>query len=299
MIIERNISKFCVFAEDSIVTALRKISDNKSRIVFSVSEHGRLEGVLTDGDIRRWLLETGEFDLSQPVRTISNSEYSWASIDAGSDEIASIFSSRIEYVPLLDTQRHLLGFARRASAEIIIGDCVIGENQPSFLIAEIGNNHNGSLERAKELIDLAAQSGADCAKFQMRDMESLYANTGNPDDAEEDLGSQYTLDLLSRFNLDAKSLFDAFDYCKEQGIIPLCTPWDHRSVTALEEYGIEAYKIASADLTNTDLLKALAKTGKPLILSTGMSREDEIQQAVGLLRNIVIQRIRHLLKTSI
>jgi len=284
MIIERNIDKFCVFAEDSILTALRKISDNKSRIVFSVTEHRRLEGIVTDGDIRRWLLDSHDFDLNQPVKAISNSNYTWASIDKSAEEISAMFSSRIEFVPLLDAQHHFLGFARFALAEVAIDEHLIGKNHPTFVIAEIGNNHNGSIEQAKKLVDEALKSGADCAKFQMRDMENLYANSGKANDASEDLGSQYTLDLLSRFNLDIQSLYEVFDYCKQRGITPLCTPWDMPSLSALEQYGMPAYKIASADLTNFEMLEALAKTGKPLILSTGMSSEDEILHAVELLR---------------
>ena len=284
MIVERNLSRFCVFAEDSVLRALQKISENKSRIVFSVTEHGRLEGVITDGDIRRWLMSGAEFDLNAPVSSVSNSEYVCADPNAPLENIRALFSERIEFIPLVDSQNHLVAFARLAAREIVIGDHIIGPNQPAFLIAEIGNNHNGDLGRAKHLIDLAAESGADCAKFQMRDMETLYANRGNPNDAAQDLGSQYTLDLLSRFNLDRDSLFEAFEHCKTQGLIPLCTPWDLRSVMALEEYGIEAYKVASADLTNNELLQAIARIGKPILLSTGMSHETEILETIELLR---------------
>ena len=267
-----------------MLTALQKISENKSRIVFSVTEHGRLEGVVTDGDIRRWLMSGAEFDLNAPVSSVSNSEYVCADPNAPLENIQALFSERIEFIPLVDSQNHLVAFARRAAREILIGDHIIGPNQPVFLIAEIGNNHNGSLDRAKQLIDRAAESGADCAKFQMRDMETLYANRGDPNDASQDLGSQYTLDLLSRVNLDRDSLFKAFEHCKTQGLVPLCTPWDLKSVVALEEYGIEAYKVASADLTNSELFKAIACLGKPILFSTGMSYEAEILQTIELLR---------------
>ena len=284
MIIERNLSRFCVFAEDSVLTALQKISENKSRVVFSVTEHGRLEGVVTDGDIRRWLMSGVKFDLNSPVSTVSNSEFVFADQHATTEEIRVLFSERIEFIPLVDSQKHLVAFARRAAQEIVIGDHIIGYEQPAFVIAEIGNNHNGSLDLAKQLIDQAAESGADCAKFQMRDMQTLYANQGNPNDPSQDLGSQYTLDLLSRFNLHREDLFQAFDYCKMQGLVPLCTPWDLNSVFALEDYGIAAYKVASADLTNNELLLAIARLGKPILLSTGMSHETEILQTVELLR---------------
>ncbi len=127
------------------------------------------------------------------------------------------------------------------------------------------------MELARQLIDAAVLAGANCAKFQLRDLSSLYLNAGDANDASEDLGSQYTLDLLSRFQLSPEEMFTAFDYCQERDILPLCTPWDENSLRLLEDYGMPAYKVASADLTNHDFLKVLAKTGKPLICSTGMS----------------------------
>lgn len=169
---------------------------------------------------------------------------------------------------------------------IRIGEARIGEAFNPFIIAEIGNNHNGSLDLAKQLVDHAKAAGADCAKFQMRHMNSLYRNQGNADDASEDLGTQYTLDLLSRNQLSDEELFSVFDYCHEVGIIPLCTPWDSTSLNKLERYGMAAYKLASADLTNHELIKEMAKTGKPLICSTGMSAEAEIIETVQLLKKL-------------
>ncbi|PSO50333.1 MAG: acetylneuraminic acid synthetase [Cyanobacteria bacterium QH_8_48_120] len=286
MIFEKHIGDYIVFAEDSIINALRKISDNKSRIVFSVTEKGILEGVLTDGDFRRWLVNQQTIDLNQPVKTISNKNFKSASVDEEQSKLETYFSSEIEFVPLLDHRGHLVAIASQKPATIQIGNFTIDETSPTFVIAEIGMNHNGSLELAKKLIDQAIESGANCAKFQMRSLESLYRNAGNAHDASEDLGSQYTLDLLSRFQLTPEEMFTAFDYCQQQGILPLCTPWDLQSLAWLEEYGMPAYKVGSADLTNHDLLAAVAKTGKPLICSTGMSTEAEIEESVTLLKRL-------------
>ncbi|OYQ61907.1 acetylneuraminic acid synthetase [Pseudanabaena sp. SR411] len=286
MIIDKNLSKYIVFAEDDIVVALRKISDNKSRIIFSVSETGVLEGVLTDGDFRRWLVTQDSINLNQPVSKISNKNFKFASYDEEPEKIQTYFSNKIEFIPILDKNLHLVGVARQKLDDIRIGNFIIDANSPTFVIAEIGNNHNGSLQLAKKLIDQAVIVGADSAKFQMRDLKSLYQNAGNANDASEDLGSQYTLDLLSRFQLSPDEMFAAFDYCHTKGILPLCTPWDIESLSQLERYGMQAYKVASADLTNYDLLTALAKTGKPLICSTGMSTESEIINAVALLKRL-------------
>ena len=284
MILDRNLAKFIVFSEDSLHNALRKISENKARIVFCVSSSGVLEGVLTDGDFRRWITEHPSFDTGTPVLSLANKSFTFLPHDASHEEIERQFSDRISYVPLLDRHKHLVAVAHRGAPEIRIGGFTIGPHSPSFLIAEIGNNHNGSLDTAKHLIDEAIAAGADCAKFQMRSMAHLYRNAGDANDASADLGAQYTLDLLSRFQLSSEQMFQAFDYCKEKGILPLCTPWDHDSLQQLESYGMLAYKLASADLTNHDLLEAMARTGKPLICSTGMSNENEIVEAVKLLK---------------
>ncbi len=286
MLIDRNLAKYIVFAEDSILNALKKISDNKSRIIFSVTEAGVLEGILTDGDFRRWLVNQSTIDLNKSVATISNKNFKYAFFEDDPEKIQSYFSEQIEFIPLLDRSHHLVAIARKRADSIQIGNFTIDAASPAFIIAEIGNNHNGSLELAKKLIDEAVAAGADCAKFQLRSMKALYRNAGDANDATEDLGSQYTLDLLSRFQLSSEEMLAAFNYCKERGIIPLCTPWDLESLAILEDYDMPAYKVASADLTNHDLLKALAKTGKPLICSTGMSTEAEIKESVQFLQRL-------------
>lgn len=151
-----------------------------------------------------------------------------------------------------------------------------------FVIAEIGNNHNGSLERAKHLVDLAAEAGADCVKFQMRHMNEVYRQRSLARRGE-DLGTEYVLDLLQRFELSVDQHREVREYCRAKGVMYLCTPWDARSVQVLESMDVPAYKVASADLTNLPLLDKLSNTGKPLILSTGMSREEEIRQSADFL----------------
>lgn len=145
-----------------------------------------------------------------------------------------------------------------------------------FVIAEIGNNHNGSFERAKEMVDLAVKMGADCAKFQMRNLDEVYRQRTLRKDGE-DLGTEYVLDLLRRFELSIGQHHELAEYCAAKGILYLCTPWDRKSVDVLESLGVPAYKVASADLTNLPLLEKLCATGKPLILSTGMSSREEVQ----------------------
>jgi sialic acid synthase SpsE/sugar phosphate isomerase/epimerase len=284
MIIDHDITKYIVFYEDTILHALAKISDNESRIIFSVRENGILEGVMSDGDFRRWLVEQKEINLDQPVSKVSRKNILSGRIDEDHEALLGYFSERIDCIPILDHQERLVAIGKRGNTGIQIESRTIDANSPAFIIAEIGNNHNGSLDLAKTIIDEAVKAGADCAKFQMRNMDTLYQNKGKADDPSADLGSQYTMDLLGRFQLKNDELFTAFDYCHEQGIIPLCTPFDRESLKALEGYGLRAYKVASADFTNHDLLLEVIGTGKPLICSTGMSTEQEVLQTIELLK---------------
>jgi len=164
---------------------------------------------------------------------------------------------------------------------IRIGKHTIGEGR-AYVIAEIGNNHNGSFERAIQMIDLAADMGADCAKFQMRHLDEVYRQRTLRKDGE-DLGTEYVLDLLRRFELSVDDHRRLADHCAKMGILYLCSPWDPRSVDILQRFGVPAYKVASADLTNLPLLDKLASTCKPLILSTGMSRTEEVGITVDFL----------------
>lgn len=164
-----------------------------------------------------------------------------------------------------------------------IGKYELGQKKV-FVIAEIGNNHNGSFDRAKEMVDAALEAGADCVKFQMRDMTSVYRKKSLAKQGE-DLGTEYILDLLERFQLSKAEHKEMAMYCAQNGILYMCTPWDSMSIETLEDIGVEAYKVASADLTNLPLIDLLTKTKKPLILSTGMSSARETQITVDFLNS--------------
>jgi N-acetylneuraminate synthase len=169
-----------------------------------------------------------------------------------------------------------------ADASVRIGDRLLGDGAPCYVIAEIGNNHNGDFDRAIALVDAAVAAGADCAKFQMRKLDEVY-RASSLSGKDDDLAVEYTLDLLRRFELSTEQQKRIADYCASKGIEYLCTPWDARSVAVLEGFGVTAYKVASADLTNLPLLAKLAATGKTLIVSTGMSTSEEIRTAAKFL----------------
>src|ERR1700749_97923 len=167
-------------------------------------------------------------------------------------------------------------------ASIRIGDRFLGDSKPCFVIAEIGNNHIGDFDRAIALVDASVAAGADCAKFQMRKLDEVY-RASSLSGKDDDLAVEYTLDLLRRFELTTEQQQRLAAYCASKGIQYLCTPWDASSVATLETFGVQAYKVASADLTNLPLLAKLAATGKTLVVSTGMSTSEEIRVAAKFL----------------
>ena len=281
MIITRAIRPWICSADATIVEALAQISAHRHGVVFCVEDDGRLAGILTDGDFRRRVVVEPDLDLHRPVRSIANPAPLTAPDSATPDELTARLDDHIRFVPLVDARGHLVAVASDRRGHLRLGEHTIADDQPTFVIAEIGINHNGRPDLALDLVDRAADAGAQSAKFQLRHLGSLYREGGRE---AEDLGTQYTLDLLDRFQLSEDALFRAFDRCIARGLVPLCTPWDVESLAVLERYGLPGYKVASADLTNHDLLGAIADTGKPVIASTGMSTESEISEAVAVLQ---------------
>ena len=164
-----------------------------------------------------------------------------------------------------------------------IGDRLIGPLEPCYVIAEIGLNHNGDLQTAEALIDAAVRAKADAVKFQKRNLVDLYQNNILDQPRLGEQGLQYLIPLLKEFELSDADFHHVHRYAERQGITFLCTPWDNSSVQFLEGLQLPAYKIGSPDLTNLPLLECVAATGKPLILSTGMSSEDEIRRTLKFL----------------
>ena len=283
MIINKNIKSFLLLNSSSIKEALRVIEENHNGFVIVVDEYGLVDGIMTDGDYRRWSINQTQLDLSQSVKSIVKKDFDYAFENDSTSLIKSRLSNKRRFLPILDKRKRIVSIAEYKPNQIQISNTLIDDSSRCFVIAEIGLNHNGSLNRAFKMIKLAAEAGADCVKFQMRCMSSLYLNKGDKDDIKEDLGSQYVLDLLSKFQLTDDEMFKAFDYCKKCNVIPMCTPWDLESLKKLEKYGLEAYKVASADFTNHELLRELSKTGKTLICSTGMSSESEIIESINVL----------------
>jgi N-acetylneuraminate synthase len=281
--VERHLTPYVVYSEDPVLRALEKITANKARVIFVVSEHGHLVGALSDGDFRRWVSAHRDVDLSVPTEQVANRDVRSAPQDTTPADIRRMFSAGIDHIPMVDEQDHLVGIAVNRSNEMRIGRHLVGPDSQALLISEIGINHQGSVDFAKELVDLSAEAGADVVKFQLRDMQALYRQSSGGSGGE-DLGPQYTLDLLAKFNLSPDQLFEIFDHARAIGVEPMCTPWDPPSVDRLAEYGVSGIKVASADMTNHSLLRHMASKNIPMVVSTGMATETEIRETVDLLR---------------
>ena len=158
----------------------------------------------------------------------------------------------------------------------------IGKGQPCYVIAEIGINHNGDIEIAKELIKKAKDAECDAVKFQKRTVEIVYTKEELEKTRENPFGNTNG-DLKRGLEFSQGQYAVINEYCKEIGIDWFASPWDEDSVDFLEQYDVPCYKIASASLTDDGLLQHIKKTGKPIIMSVGMSTEAEVEHAVEVL----------------
>lgn len=166
-----------------------------------------------------------------------------------------------------------------------IGNREIEKGENTYIIAEAGINHNGSMQTARELIEVAEEAGADAVKFQKRELKETYVEDVVEDPAIAEMGVEYTLSNLKEVVLSDEQFRELAEYAHEKDIDFLCSPWDESSVEFLEGIDIPVYKVGSPDMTNFVLLEKIVETGKPIIISTGMSNEEEIDRTVNFLKD--------------
>lgn len=166
--------------------------------------------------------------------------------------------------------------------EIQINDKKIGDGNPCYIIAEIGINHNGDINIAKRLIDLAIFSGCDAVKFQKRTIDVVYSAAELAKPRENPFGVTNG-DLKHGLEFGLKEYTEIDRYCKEKKITWFASCWDEGSVDFIDQFDVPCYKIASASLTDDDLLRYTRKKGKPILMSTGMSTLEQVDQAVEVL----------------
>jgi N-acetylneuraminate synthase len=164
-----------------------------------------------------------------------------------------------------------------------IGNKWVGDGHPTYVIAEVGINHNGELENAIKLIDAAKHAGVDAVKFQKRTPELCVPDNQKNQMRETPWGYITYLDYRYKVEFEKDQYQEVERYSKEVGITWFASVWDEPSVDFLEDYNPVCYKVPSASLTDHALLRRLRQTGRPIILSTGMSTMDEIRASVALL----------------
>ena len=169
------------------------------------------------------------------------------------------------------------------SQSVRIGDRVVGEGQRTYVIAEIGINHNGDLDIAKKLIDAASLAGCDAVKFQKRTPEICVPKNRRDVMRETPWGLMTYLEYRHRVEFGKEEYDKINAYCRDKRILWTASCWDVPSLEFIEAYEPPFHKIASASLTNDGLLKKINATGRPMVLSTGMSTMTQIRHAVSLL----------------
>jgi len=162
---------------------------------------------------------------------------------------------------------------------IRIGNKLVGNGLPVFFIAEIGINHNGDISIAKQLIDTAVKAGCDAVKFQKRSIGVVYTKEELEKPRENPFGKTNG-DLKRGLEFGEKEYREIDSYCKEKGILWFASCWDEGSVDFINKFDPPCFKIASASITDIELLKHTKSKGKPIIMSTGMSNDDIIRKAI-------------------
>ena len=164
-----------------------------------------------------------------------------------------------------------------------IGDSIVGAGRPVYITGEIGINHNGELSNAFALIDQAAAAGCDAVKFQKRTPEICTPRDQWEIERDTPWGRMTYIDYRHRVEFGVEEYAAIDDYARQRGIAWFASPWDVESVEFLEQFDVPAHKVASASLTDDELLRRLRATGRTIILSTGMSTPRQIRHAVEVL----------------
>jgi len=171
--------------------------------------------------------------------------------------------------------------------EVEIAGRKIGPGHPCFIVAEAGVNHNGDVEMAKRLVDVAAEAGADAVKFQTFKAERVVSATAPKAEYQVETtgSSESQLEMLRPLELSREAHVQLQTCCQERGVLFMSTPFDEGSVDLLAELDVPVFKVPSGEVTSWPFLEYIARKGKPIIFSTGMSYLSEVDDAVRVIRN--------------
>ena len=193
--------RFLIQDNSTVEVALNKIQANHCKTVFVFSSSGAITGVISDRDVRKTLINQGSISAGQNCASISNKSFRSAK---NRTEAMDILNDSLRAVPILSDNGHLLDIVFNQPSHFFVNQTEVGGGSGCYVIAEIGVNHDGDVEKAKELIIAAKDSGANAVKFQMRDIPSLFGKFYLENRASLDLGSQYQLEHLEQLNLSVE-----------------------------------------------------------------------------------------------
>ena len=169
----------------------------------------------------------------------------------------------------------------------------IGEGEPCFIIAEVGVNHNGDVNLAKKLIEVAREAGAEAVKFQTFKAEEVVTQSAKKAGYQKETtnSEESQFEMIKKLELSGRDFEELSTYAREKGVIFLSSPFDKGSVDLLDRLGVPAFKVGSGEITNFPLLKHIAGKKKPIILSTGMSTLGEIEEALKIIQEEGVEEI--------
>ena len=263
-----------------------RFADGQVNTVFALDDGGACIGSYSRGDLIRAIAAGAAPD------AIVRWNESFERLHIGDDyapHLAKFDRQLGNVIPVLDRRgccKRVFERTRNIGLEIA-GRRHVPGGRP-FVIAEIGNNHNGSVDTARKLVEAAAAAGADAVKFQARCLPELYVSLDDAYLRETDYSTAYTIRQLARFNLSHDQLAGLMDHARTLGLAAVCTPFDETSLRWLLGYGPDAIKIASADFSNLSLHRQLVDADMPVLMSTGMNTVGDIEYVAGLLRRAYV-----------
>ncbi len=283
---DKSISAFCIEKQETIADAIQGFEKSKGLPLIVINQNNELIGSLSNGDVRKYLSASSSTLSDLVIEALnSNPHYAFDSDDISVIKM-ELSTEETRILPIINKKRELTSVAYFTDISFNINEKIITyRNNFIYLIAEIGVNHNGKLEEAMNLVDVAVNSGFDAVKLQFRS-ESTYSNC--KDTGDIDLGTEYILEELKRTALSIEEEQKLCNYIKSKNIDLIGTPFDDIALERLISYKPDAIKIASCDLTNHILIKSCAEKNLPLVLSTGMSNETEIIRTNKFLRDLEV-----------
>lgn len=279
-------ARFMLEQAATVRAAATRFADGQVNTVFAVNEAGACVGSFSRGDLIRAVAA----DVPADATIRWNASFERLHIgDDYAQHLAKFDKQLGNVIPVLDHHgrcRRVFERTRESGLEIA-GKRYVPGGKP-LVIAEIGNNHNGSPDTARQLVDAAAAAGADAVKFQARSLPELYVSLDEAYLRETDYATAYTIRQLARFNLSHEQLSGLMDYARQLGLAAICTPFDESSLEWLLDYEPDGLKIASADFSNLSLHRKLIDADMPVLMSTGMNTVSDIEYVAGLLRRAYV-----------